>query len=294
MYERRIFSHHTQLEPFIDAICNKGERPPIPPLVVQTTPERRRVCRPQPAPDRFVALMTRCWDADPRNRPSFPEILDELDAVLLLETITNADAMAFWSSHFAKPSLRTEVPWNEFVYVLTNELGVPPAQLQQLFPIICARESDLSRTVDFVSMRMLNYLSMWFGPFFLPHVGPPIIAQIGQLVQQPWFHWDLKNKEAADGRLLRRANGTFLIRVSYTDPAKKPFTLSYIADRTPEHVRIAFASPGKFTLTDPTTKEVFVFSSLQEFVAQQMSPKSALRLTNPCPRECYSTSYGGY
>ena len=89
------FSNHDDYDIFVDAVCNKGERPPI----------------PEWCPTRLRTLMTRCWDEDPNVRPTFPEIVTALDDVIAdcadLEFASKVDSLVqdsnarvFWKKYF--------------------------------------------------------------------------------------------------------------------------------------------------------------------------------------------------
>ncbi len=65
------FPHHNNFEVFRNAVCVKGERPEIP---SDTEPSLKR-------------LIESCWVGDPKLRPSFKEIIDQLDNIIVDVTV---------------------------------------------------------------------------------------------------------------------------------------------------------------------------------------------------------------
>jgi hypothetical protein len=211
--------------------------------------------------------------------------------------MADRQARAFWAKQFAQPALRTEIPWKEFAALIVDSALASPAQVQRLMPVLCAKVMEHSVVTGSVSMRMFDLCALWWGPFFLPDVGPPIISEIGDLLAQSWFHWDICKKEASDARLLRRQNGTFLVRVSFTDPAQSPFTLGLVRNDQPTNFRIV-RIPGpnyRFCIAIPGTSSNCVkFNSLSEFVESQMALGSPFGFTEICPRNASSAACYGY
>lgn len=47
--------------------------------------------------------MKKCWDPDPKVRPSFEEIITSLDEILIECCIQDSLARKFWKDHFLTP-----------------------------------------------------------------------------------------------------------------------------------------------------------------------------------------------
>jgi hypothetical protein len=105
----------------MEAICVKGERPPIP-----------GNCLPS-----LKALLEDLWDADPDRRPNFDEVNARLDEILVEAAISDAKGREFWKKYFLR---QHHVKWDEFVerfYAfidqdLPEDAGGPTADTQIL------------------------------------------------------------------------------------------------------------------------------------------------------------------
>lgn len=77
------FQDFTQIEPFTKAICDEHFRPPI----------------PAHCPPRLSSLIQRCWTHDPPARPTFVEIINELNDILL-ELLLDPVGKRLWARLF--------------------------------------------------------------------------------------------------------------------------------------------------------------------------------------------------
>jgi hypothetical protein len=57
-------------------------------------------------------LITACWNPDPSKRPSFKEIITQLDYIIVDCVIRDQKGRKFWKDNFLK---KEEVPWTEFL-----------------------------------------------------------------------------------------------------------------------------------------------------------------------------------
>ena len=167
-FEKRIFQNHTQLEPFIHAVCYKNERPQIPAPPPQQSPPANQVkasaqLDPNYPPLSLVSLIRRCWDGDAKKRPTFAQILDELDIISLEATISDQVASKFWKHKFSKPNLKTEVKWEEFAQAVGTYTLQSTSRLEPLRPLLCASETDPAKEVKIVTMQRFYLLTQWFG-----------------------------------------------------------------------------------------------------------------------------------
>ncbi len=80
------FPHHTNVPGFVKAVAHEGERPVIPPGT----------------PLSLVSLMQDCWKAQYDQRPTFIEICDRLDVVIVDAAIRDPQGNAFWKRAFQK------------------------------------------------------------------------------------------------------------------------------------------------------------------------------------------------
>eukprot|EP01097_Dermamoeba_algensis_P004547 TRINITY_DN2954_c0_g1_i1.p1 TRINITY_DN2954_c0_g1~~TRINITY_DN2954_c0_g1_i1.p1 ORF type:complete len:789 (-),score=152.15 TRINITY_DN2954_c0_g1_i1:1406-3772(-) len=95
---------YSQVDPFVKAVAERGERPPIPTNCLPSIRE----------------LMKRCWHADPDKRPTFIEVDEILNSIAIEVNISDENARWFWSNNFIG---RDIIPWNEFAIRFYNFLG---------------------------------------------------------------------------------------------------------------------------------------------------------------------------
>lgn len=108
--QERAFADLPNLQKLMFAVVEEGRRPTLPP----NTPTSLR------------SLITSCWDADPKKRPSFSEILEQLDHVLVDVVVQDHAARAMWKKHFWGKS---SVPWDDFAKVVSSTLGLQAVRL---------------------------------------------------------------------------------------------------------------------------------------------------------------------
>jgi hypothetical protein len=254
------FPHHTNFERFRHAVCVAHERPIIPD---DTDPVLRD-------------LIARCWHPVPAQRPSFQEIIDKIDQILVNVAIQDHYGRLFWAQNFRS---HDEVSWKEFAFAFMKFMGIPPFDLGLLEPggpkhemtlnFRCLRQllAEKPRTggaarsnIDAVSLERFGRFLNWFGPITDPAVTPVghgILDRVRLTLMEPWFHGDTSTEEAQD-RLSGKAAGTFLIRFSSVDGW---FTISTITDqRAIKHQRI------KHKPNFPYVLDNFEFPSLHELV----------------------------
>jgi hypothetical protein len=122
-----------------------------------------------------------------------------------------------------------------------------------------------------------------------PQRGTALLAWMKQLNTQPWFHGDIE-REVAERRLLHRADGTFLVRLS-KGKAEHPFTISVQratrdnVGAAPQHKRIRHVH-GTNEWYAPVGGRTAVFPSLEAIIAD---PECAL--TEVCPIEEVANPY---
>jgi len=93
---KQPFSHHSQLKPFTDAVCNQRERPPI----------------KDEWPLRLKNLLQLCWHPRPARRPTFAQIIEQMDSLIIESALGHdPDAIRFWAKHWLG---KEEVEWPVF------------------------------------------------------------------------------------------------------------------------------------------------------------------------------------
>eukprot|EP01113_Clastostelium_recurvatum_P013999 TRINITY_DN1756_c0_g1_i3.p1 TRINITY_DN1756_c0_g1~~TRINITY_DN1756_c0_g1_i3.p1 ORF type:complete len:784 (+),score=234.68 TRINITY_DN1756_c0_g1_i3:77-2428(+) len=227
------YAHHNDFETFYKAVCVNGERPVIPPGTLGS----------------LKHLITSCWSHEPASRPSFTEIVFRIDEVLVDCVIDSEAANTLWKTNFVLPKqeLQEEIPWREFESVVRTAMGEGASRLT--FEDIKALSVQASTSGDplhqhnreVVTMERFDKTIKWFGEYFDSTMGPQILDTISQLTDKQWFHGDI-SKEDAITRLSKQDDGTFLIRLSSTDPKSCPFTLSMTGN---QHRRIRVVYEGE-------------------------------------------------
>jgi serine/threonine protein kinase len=206
------YAHHNDYATFFRAVCVDKERPPIP---THTLPS-------------LTHLITSCWDFDPKVRPTFEEIIFRINVVLVDSAIDCDEGRDLWKRHYLLPKqeLIEYVPWMEFDAVIRKYLKRDDLNLENIRTLLVSAARDpIFKGKEVVTLDRFDKILKWFGVFFCPERGPKIIGVINELVTKSWFHGDITKEDAVE-RLSKQEEGTFLIRLSSTDPRASPFTLS--------------------------------------------------------------------
>jgi hypothetical protein len=234
------FSHHSDYSKFREAVCKFGERPPIPP---NTEPVLRN-------------LIERCWHANPDVRPSFQQIIKELDVVLIHVAISDQFGRVFWQNHFLDKAERLEeIPWGRFSMELMQFLSLPlvdPIHSKNVHVVnlkcLKALLVDRHKSNQVVSLEEFGKTLKWFGPITPPDHTPPgqsFLDHIRIMLQKQWFHGKT-DKEEAEARLSGKVAGTYLIRFSSVDGF---YTVSVLTpNRRIMHQRIEHVPGGPFII----------------------------------------------
>jgi len=216
---------HNDLALFTKAICEKMERPPVPPV----KPNKEEAWD-----SKYVTgLVQRCWSASVDERPDFQQIYDELNVIITEGYIKDDWGRQFWAIHFTD---QDSAPWDEFVKNLmssktitlednTTYRGLAMSRknpenakiadcLQLLLSQIAGqRKSEFTR----VSCDNFGKLLAWFGPGIeidgKSHF-KNFLERMAYICRQPWFWGLLSNPEQIlhDGE-----KKVFLVRLS-NDP----------------------------------------------------------------------------
>jgi len=229
---KEAFSHHSQYETFKNAICSKGERPPIP-----------DDCLP-----RLAKLLTKCWDASPSARPPFTKIVSKMDnlindAVKRERELTVASqlhdpiATQFWCSRFLS---HDSIPWFQFIKAFYQHLKIafPLAEMKKddwdasgddqsyildegtrkmfcLKSLAVEHVAGSAKKEELVSLENFGRLLGYFGPLEIPYKSGGFLDKIQELLQNRWFHGQINTKDA-ENKLKLLPRGAFLVRFSNT------------------------------------------------------------------------------
>lgn len=227
------FSQYSDYDIFVAAICDEGVRPPIPDDCI---PSLRK-------------LMTDCWDANPKKRPDFVDIVKRLDEIIIEYAIEDPEGRAMWKKHFSR---KEQISWrNEFLPAFCKAVGVPPVSKEEdekkpSLPFACLRAvladkgKDNNLTVD---VEKFGRVLGWFGPL------RNLLTTITNVLRQPWFFGYIEYNDA-DHRLANKQPGTFLVRFS-SNSSPCCFAISKVNSQGKTvHLRIQHKFAGDFTLPE--------------------------------------------
>ena len=183
--------------------------------------------------DSLKAILKKCTSYDVKQRPQMENVLGAFDSIVVESTMTSKEAIDFWVEHFTDGDVPLfEVSYDDVMFVLDDTVladvdesdkEMIKEELAPLFP-----DNGIVTAVDF------DNVECWFGEFFNSY---EIIEEMRDVVMAPFFG-GLIDKKIAEGKLSGKADGYFLIRMSFTDAKKTPFTLTRNAKGAARHHRI--------------------------------------------------------
>eukprot|EP00026_Physarum_polycephalum_P002688 Phypoly_transcript_02696.p1 GENE.Phypoly_transcript_02696~~Phypoly_transcript_02696.p1 ORF type:complete len:374 (+),score=48.74 Phypoly_transcript_02696:506-1627(+) len=208
--KQKPYQHHSDARIFASAVCHAHERPPIPSNISPT----------------LQNLIKSCWDHNPDARGSFREILYALNSEMVNCVIQMPAAALFWRDKFLQRENFENVEWSIFRRALREEMGsFEDRFFEPIKKYLVETIKEGGKNQEVVTMSKFDLVTKWFGPFFMSEPGAAILNEVNILSQQPWFHGDI-SREIANTCLSGKPRGTFLVRLSFSDPLNCPFTLS--------------------------------------------------------------------
>jgi serine/threonine protein kinase len=257
---QKPYPHHADPQLFCNSVCFQNERPDIPPNT----------------PPSLVKLITSCWNGAPSERPSFNQISQSLSEIMVDCVVQNESAAKFWKKYFLNHHDDEKVEWEVFEECLCKEIGFQLFEgstfLNPLFHILLV---DDGKETEFVTLERFDKVVKWVGPFFDAKNGQKVIAEVGELSRQSWFHGDIDSVKA-NSNLAALQPGTFLIRFSSSDPKVFPFTLSMVRAG---HVRIERNKDG-FKVWGKQYKSLKELVENNKNILQHPCPKKYVELYN--------------
>ncbi|EDR28602.1 serine/threonine protein kinase, putative [Entamoeba dispar SAW760] len=224
-------------------------------------------------PDYIEKVMECAWEHDPTKRIDINKMVDMIDEAKLSYTLGKKSASAWWKKYFSYKGndIETTVPVSDFIAALKETHGIKDFD-QYIAEQVLSDNNEVSTT-------FFGHLIHLFGVFYK---SKDVFKSMIETIQSDWF-FNTFTKDQSQAQLEGRVDGTFLIRISTTDP-KYPFTLTKRTNGKTTHSRIECVSPSKdkikFILSSKT--KVYEASSLKELV-------DVMRKNNfvkeACPRE---------
>jgi serine/threonine protein kinase len=264
------FPRFENLSTFQKAVCHDHMRPRL----------------SKDLPKLFQALLVKCWDNDPKQRPVFSEILVSLNDILIDLAISDPFGNSFWKTSFLACEI---VEWGNFAdklvqFLGTNLMDVNNDQSEKLKFLHFAVDRSLS---DFVVAR--SYISIESFGRVLSIFGPMdkdgyYLERIREVLLEEWFHGEMSSKEAEILLSNNNKKGTFLVRLSMKQEGGW-LAVSRVGSTGISHQLIRFNSAlGIFTFRfrqGNTTRKIEQACSLSTFVTKFLSQELALIF--PCP-----------
>lgn len=174
----------------------------------------------QECPKSLQQLLTACWAGDFQDRPSFEEVLECFDYVLVDCAISSSAAgRKFWKKRFvdAASGVMEEVPWKDFHAAFWADFALPiQNEEEDRVHYKCVRELFAVTTPqgEFVSLERFGRV---LG--FLPELkrGRQWFQHVTDLCRQPWFWGDTSSRDAYKA-LVPASSRSFMVRFSGQAP----------------------------------------------------------------------------
>jgi serine/threonine protein kinase len=274
------FSHHSDFDAFVEAVCVNNERPPM----------------PEECLSGLRKLITSCWAGNPSVRPSFPVIVDALENIIIDCALEDDVARSIWKNYFFR---KENVLWiEEFVPVVAQFMGIPlpnPNKNETLFfkeidklrdtipwKCLAAVLTDKKEHELIVNIEKFGQVLNWFGPFREPDGQIRFLERIKDTLACPWFFGPIEYEPAVN-QLSDKEPGTFLIRFSSKENPGC-FTISKVNQNSKIiHQRILPKPGGQYTIANGKS-----YPSLFDLVS---SAKEEQKLLKACPGFPYSSVF---
>jgi len=242
----------------VQAVCQEHKRPVI----------------PANCPPTLKKILEACWDANPENRPSFQDILDDFESIVIEGTLKDKRGIRFWKKYFKE---ETEVTWDEFIAKFTKFLGkeLVNEEMTACLEMLLAKDDE-------VTMDSFYRFLQWFGPLN----GKETLDTVRSVLSEEWFHGDISSGQTE--KLLKGASrtGTYLVRFSSRDPGSYAISAKAKSGKKKEvkvnHFRVQHSPGGKYQIGKAKC------SSLQS-VIKNFSKDLGLKV--PCPGSKYQAIF---
>jgi len=273
-----LFPHHSDYDEFMEAICVKGERPPIP-----------KSCLPS-----LKKLMEDCWQKDPNLRPSFAEINVRLNEILVESAISEPAGQAIWQENFIHTKLLKNPAFDkEFAPAFYRALGLakPPRDdgkratkdpeilsFRALRALVATPEAGTTG-LERVNIEHFGKILEWFGPFKSPKGKESILDRMRIMCGLAYFHGDIDTDQASL-MLKGKPEGTYLVRFSRSTPGG--YAISTVSDEGIKNLKVLQNKDWEFSLTAKGK----TYPSIEALIT---GLAGTYELKFPCPGSRFST-----
>eukprot|EP01127_Copromyxa_protea_P017557 TRINITY_DN5370_c0_g1_i1.p1 TRINITY_DN5370_c0_g1~~TRINITY_DN5370_c0_g1_i1.p1 ORF type:complete len:508 (+),score=75.40 TRINITY_DN5370_c0_g1_i1:184-1524(+) len=246
-----------------------GDRPPIPDTIIPS----------------LASLIKDCWQKKAKKRPTFTSIIPLLNNIFLDVTIRDPEGAKFWRHYFAGEK---EIPWLPFAATFYQYLGevlpndrIHSTKFRALEAMLVTQ--DLEGQQQEVTIERFGHFLSWFGPLTknVPYT-VPFLDRLKNTMLSPGFHGFISKNEA-ESILSVSGPGSYLIRVSQTEPFSSPYTISMHLSPRIVHQRVArvgdkFVTQGVI----PGQQVATIFEAAGGIENLMRTMAQTLRLTKPC------------
>eukprot|EP01090_Pellita_catalonica_P004230 TRINITY_DN14069_c0_g1_i1.p1 TRINITY_DN14069_c0_g1~~TRINITY_DN14069_c0_g1_i1.p1 ORF type:complete len:474 (-),score=88.31 TRINITY_DN14069_c0_g1_i1:27-1448(-) len=269
-----LFPHHHDYGKFKRAIVIKGERPEV----------------PAKCPAAIKDLLDEAWHKDPASRPTFSQMVDRLNKIIVECCINDEIGRKLWLKNF---NGKDEIQWPTFIRKFSSAIGYRYKGDDEI-EVLCLKEVLGEASRDFtepekrVTLENFGNICAFFGPLSNQKGGPPSILQkVKQLMETKWFFGAI-SKEDAEARLTRKPPGTYLVRLSTSTAGC--FTVSKVTKAgSLAHQRIQHVPGEGFSIrTRKGTLQSAPSALLPDFLKKISKD---LSLKSPCPGSPFSALF---
>lgn len=259
---------------FRQAVCLNGERPPLKDIKLSS------ICE----------LLQKCWHKIPDSRPSFTEIVEEIEDIMIECAIKDEDGRRFWREQLPKKEF---ISFEKFLpmFLEHTKLALPDTVHLECLKMLVATQykDDIMQPEDVVRIGDFGKLLENFGPITHHQEGKAklitIFDRIYQTCKQPWFHGDISTSQA-ETLLKVHGPGYYLVRLSSS--VSGCFTISRVTSgKSIHHHRVDYRGNQNYATRSIKNKNDVIKGkdmSLRSFISNL---KESMNLVNACPGSKY-------